>query len=141
MEARRPQALSTRGLVLPFNKVYPVLHALELAFQDFLVTVMQVAIPRDHRGRLAPGRTAALDHAAHRHHMRNRALQLALLIGQVAPVFAVKSVGIHIKGRRAGERLSVARPPHALVTLRAVGRHIDKVALLAPDGIEEQAVN
>src|SRR5215218_4859690 len=39
---------------------------------------------------------------------------------------------VHVEGSGRREGLRVARPPKALIALRAIGRHIHEVALLPP---------
>src|SRR5215211_9107755 len=48
---------------------------------------------------------------------------------------------VHVEGGRADEDLGVAHPTEALVALRAVGRHAEEVATLAPDDVLLEFVN
>ena len=65
---------------------------------------------------------------------------LALVGGKIGKPFCKEALCVKIQARRADEYLRIARPAEALVALRAVGRHIEEVALLPPDHVLKQLV-
>ncbi|CDD27654.1 unknown [Firmicutes bacterium CAG:94] len=73
--------------------------------------------------------------------MGNAAPADFLLLPHIPAVLVVKGRAVHDKAGGGAEHLGVARPAHALVPLGAVGGHVHKVVLLAPLGVENQAVH
>ena len=64
----------------------------------------------------------------------------ALVSGKISEPFVVKGFRIEIVAGGADKYLCVACPAETFIALRAVGRDIDKVALLSPDDIVEQLI-
>jgi len=102
---------------------------------------MQVNVPGDDGCRIAPGARPAAAHFIRRYHHRHHAAARPLLSHHVIGVFAEERSDIHIVQSGTREYLRVAGPAHALVALRAISRHIQEVAFLAPQGVEEQAIH
>ena len=72
--------------------------------------------------------------------MRHTAVA-SLVGGEVAKPLFKEALNIEIEARRADKHLRVTRPAEALVSLRAVGRDIEGIALLTPDYIFEKLVH
>lgn len=66
--------------------------------------------------------------------MRHAAVA-SLVGGEIVKPLFKEALSIEIEARRADKHLRVARPAEALVSLRAVGRDIEEIALLTPDYI------
>ena len=64
-----------------------------------------------------------------------------LVGGEIAKPLFKEALNVEIEARRADKHLRVARPAEALVSLRAVGRDIEEVALLTPYYILEKSVH
>ena len=119
------------AMVVPIHfrdVVHPRFHAHKLIFQNALVPVKQIQIPRNDARRIAPDTRCILD-AARRHHVRHLSAEHALLFCHVVQVFCIECIRIFEIHRRRREHLRITRPSHALITLRAVGRNIHKIAL------------
>ena len=152
MEAVRPEITVSAALhVHPSDIVRPALHVLVLGFQQHFVAEGHVDRPRNDRRRVRPRagavifihgyivrlRSELLHDAVNlaqniRHHERHGAAQRPLLQLHVVEILRVERRRIKIEAGRRGKDLRVSRPAHALVALRAVGRHIKEVSLLAP---------
>ena len=118
-------------MVIPIHfrdVLHPRFHARKLIFQNALVPVKQIQIPRNDARRIAPDTRCILD-AARRHHVRHLSAEHALLFCHVVQVFCIECIRIFEIHRRRREHLCITRPSHALITLRAVGRNIYKIAL------------
>ena len=102
---------------------------------------MQIHVPGNDGGGVRPGRGGIPGVIGNRHHVRHAAVQLHLLPVQIPPVLGVKCAGIHKVAGRSGENLGVPGPSIPLVTLRAVRRHIHKIPLHAPFGVQNQTVH
>jgi hypothetical protein len=74
------------------------------------------------------------------HDMRHTAAW-QLVRAQIAQPFGEEAGGVHIEASGTDKDLGVAGPTQALVTLRAVGGHVDKVAFLTPNDIVLQLVD
>ena len=72
--------------------------------------------------------------------MRHAAVA-SLVGGEIVKPLFKEALSIEIEARRADKHLRVARPAEALVSLRAVGRDIEEIALLTPDYIFEKLVH
>ena len=119
------------AVVIPIHfrdVIHPRFHAHKLIFQNALIPVKQIQIPRNDARRIAPD-TCRVFHAARRHHMRNLSTKHALLFCHVVQVFCIECIRIFEIHCRRREHLCITRPSHALITLRAVGRNIHKIAL------------
>ena len=64
-----------------------------------------------------------------------------LVGGHVPQPLREEAGHVHVEGGGAREDLGVARPAQALVALRAVGGHVEEVALLAPDDVVLELVD
>ena len=64
----------------------------------------------------------------------------ALVGGKIGEPFCKEAFCVKIQARRTDEHLRIACPAKALVALRAVGRHIEEIALLPPDYVFKQLV-
>ena len=130
--------------------VHPARHAVVLLFQQARVAIAQVDRPRaDHRCIAPHRRAAAPEHTGFALPVLGRRLRdemghaaVGLLVGaQVAQPLGVERRHVHVVARRSGKHLRVGRPSQALVALRAVGRHVHKVALLPPHDVVLQLVD
>ena len=108
---------------------------------------MQIDLPGNDGNGVAPAGRAVKARIEFRllprrvgHYMGHRAV-FALVGHDVADIFGQEILGIGQVERRAGKHLRVAGPAQPLVALRAVGRHFDEIAALAPQRIEHQPVH
>ena len=58
-----------------------------------------------------------------------------LRVGHILRPLGHEAGDVHVEGGSAHKDLNVARPAQPFVALRAVGRHIDEIALLSPDDV------
>ena len=132
VEARRPEVLRS-GLAA--HVLDPRLHARVLPLEQARVTVGEVQVPRDDRGGVGPGGRSPgelvrlAQHVGH--HVGDAAL-LVLVGRDVGQPLGEEPGHVHVEARGVGEGLGVPGPPQPLVALRAVGRHVEEVALLPP---------
>ena len=116
----------------------PRLHARVLPLEEARVAVGQVHVPGDDRRRVGPGRGAAGELAVLAQHVgHDEAARCPLGSGRRPrrpSHFVKKPATSMLKRGGAREDLRVARPAQPLVALRAVGGHVEEVALLAPAG-------
>ena len=147
-----PQTRRAVRLVVAVDPVGPELHALVAVFERRPVAGREVRLPRHDRRGVRPAAVPAArrehrvllvrpaaDHQ--RRDVRHLAVRELLLLEQVAAVLRVERGAVHVVVRGRAEHLRVAGPAHALVALRAVGRHIEEVVALAPDRVQVQAVD
>ena len=123
-----------------FQIIHPCLHALKLVAENVLVPVEAVKVPRDDAGRITPHAGTVL-HPAGGNHVGHLAVQSQLLLVHIVEVFCVEAVGILQIRCRWAENLGIPRPSHPLVTLRAVGGHVQKIPLEAPADVGEESVD
>src|ERR1700730_734758 len=132
MKVAIPDVIIAGALALVFH---PLRHALILRFEDTLVTIAQVHIPGNDHGDITPGSGAAGRFswtAQHVRHDKWNAAVLKLIEGHVFQPLRKERGHVHVEGRSARKDLSVAGPAKTLVTLRAIRRDVEKVALLPP---------
>src|SRR5258708_5749267 len=99
--------------------------------------------PRRDRGHITPaGGTVRLNLSRPDHIWNNNGYGAVcfLVAAQIAQPFGEESRDIHIESRGATERLSIASPSQPFVSLRAVRRHIEKIAFLSPHNVVLQFV-
>ena len=148
----RPQACCAVRFVVAVDPICPQLHALEAVFEHADVARCNVGFPRDDGCGVCPAAvTAAVcEHRVcfarlaadeQRGDIRHLAVEALLFLQKVSDILRIERAAIHVVVRRGAERLRVARPAHALVALRAVGRHVEEVIALAPDRVQVQAVD
>ena len=123
----------------------PSPHALVLRLQHVGIGVSEIEIPGDDRRRVSPtSRTRrrlipeADEHI--RHDPGHRAV-LTLIGGKIRKPLREESIHIHVEGGRGREQLRITGPTQALVPLRTVGGHVDKVSFLAPQNIVLQLID
>ena len=152
VEAAHPEALRAAMLVvLLLDPVDPQAHVFKLTAEHRPVAVEQVERPWDERGGVAPGAGAVgalvaaevaadlIEHVGH--DVRHGAVQFALLQQHVVQEFFIERGRVHRQRGGGGEDMRVARPAHALVALRTIGRRVEEVADLAPERVLNQAVH
>ncbi len=100
-------------------------------FDDTFIAVNLVYRPRADDAGIAPGGCAVAHRDLTRRHIGKRSFR-ALRIFEVNQPLGEKCCDVHIVSRRADENLGVAGPAQPFIALWAVGRHLDKVAPLAP---------
>ena len=66
---------------------------------------------------------------------------LELIRGNVLEPLGEEAGDLHVEGRGPREGLCIPGPAEALVTLRAVGRHVHEVALLPPPDVVLQLID
>ena len=141
-----PEALAAVvRVVARLDVVHPHLHRGVHLAQERPVAGVDVGGPRDDRRGVAPcggAVAAAVDPPLHGlGDGEGHAAEVVLLQPDHVPDELVEERrAVVVEARGAAEGLDVARPAEALVALRAVGRHVEEVAALAPDGVEEEAV-
>ena len=121
----------------------PRTHARILPREQPAVAVGDVHRPRDDHGRVAPARGAGRIRRIGAQDIGNNPGQRAapVLIGRdIAQPLREKSRDVEVERRGGREDLRVAGPAQPLVALRAVGRHVEEVAALAPYDILLQPV-
>ena len=141
VETALPQAFTAVSVILALHVIHPSLHAVVLPLQDAFIAVMQVHIPGNHGGSLAPGSGSVAGIIGHRNHIGHTAAQLLLLPIDVPSVFRIKCISIHVEAGRTAEDLGISRPAVSLVPLGAVRRHVQEIALLSPFCIVNQLVH
>ena len=136
---------------LPFAADDEILRAGKLVMQS---AFHRLIIFRQHRRRtvvavkgageqghgIPPPRRAVVD-VQHRRSDRGGGAFRREAVPDIAEIFPEKSQTVHIQHRRGSENLRVTGPAEPLVTLRAVGRNLQKVAALSPESIEPQPVD
>lgn len=123
------------------DEIDPGAHACELLLEDGAVAVELVHGPGQDGGHVAPDARARALHVSGRDDKWHHPAARGLFLRQVVAVLGEERGRVEVKARRPTEDHRVARPAEALVTLRAVGRDVDKVTLLAPQRVLEQAVD
>ena len=115
-------------------------------FQDRFVTAEQIHIPWDDRRRIAPDRGSAshrtaADQIKGRHDHRDKTFVVFLFQFHIMQVLTVEGIGIREVHGRSAEDLGITGPAHTLVTLRAIRRHVEEIALHAPFTVFDQPVD
>jgi len=124
---------------------HPFHHHRQVLAKHLPVAIGKINLPRANHRRIRPCGTAAelipcpAGYVWKRHGIGNRAVA-ALLGCHIPQPFAEKAFDIKIKGSRADKYLRVAGPAQPFVALRAIGRNIEKIVLLAPDNILIQPI-
>ncbi|MNC30657.1 hypothetical protein D3C75_789460 [compost metagenome] len=138
MKSRVPQELV---FPLPPDIFHPALHAWVLLLEDTLIPIALVQRPGTDNGCIAPGRRGMLLVPQDiRNHERNTAM-VQLVGRQIFEPFGEKRRHIHQIRRSPDEHLRIPGPAQPLIPLRAIRRHIDKVAFLAPQDIVLELVD
>ena len=125
----------------PLDPVHPGLHTGHAVSEDVDVPAEFIQRPGNNGRRVAPDAGAGCRHVKSRHDVRHIALPHLLLRVHVKKELVVEGIGIRIEAGRRNKDLRIRRPAHALIALRAVGRHIDEIALLPPENIGDQLID
>ena len=126
--------------VRPANGVYPGLHVLVALLKDGGVAEVEIQIPWDDAGRVAPCGNALTMIAEGRNDLGDNTARRPLFHGDIRQVFAVKGVYIAQIACRGGEHLRVARPTQPFIPLGTVGGHIQKIGTQPPAHVGDQLV-
>ena len=125
--------------IVPLDEVHPAGHRGEVPPQDRGVAVHLVQRPRHDHARIPPGRRTSPGHVEPRRNITERPRRV-LGVGHVIEPLVEERRDVPVVAGGAGEHLGIAQPAEPLVALRAVGRHADEVAPLAPVDVAEQLV-
>ena len=133
---RRPQQV--RVVALEIGHV--ALHRVPVALDEAEIAVAAPGDPRhDHAGVGPRGRAVALEHQPRRD-VGVRAVG-RLGVEDVVTPLGDERADVHVERRGGKEDLRVGEPAEPLVALRAVGRHGDEVAALAPVDVVPELVD
>ena len=119
--------------------LHPAGHGVVVALDDTRVAIRTVDRPRHDNASVTPGRSAPPQVDEFRTSQQGRHIGKGTFGGlgvlDVDHPFLEEGGDVHVERGGADEDLSVPHPTEALVALRAVGRHAQEVAALAPDDV------
>ena len=121
----------------------PRAHARILAFENSSVAVREIHRPgNDDRG-VGPACRAREACRVAAQWIRNHPGYTAatVLIGRhICQPLREETGDVHVERGSPREHLGISRPSETLVALRAVSRHVEKIAALTPDDVAQQLV-
>ena len=117
----------------------PFFHRFKLGRKNLWAAVSQIDRPWTDGCSVSPCRASRLFLQQIGNYVADVAI-LPLIRRQIRQPFGKEFLHIIIQAGSADKYLRIPGPPQALVSLRAVGRHIEEIALLPPDDIVKKAV-
>ena len=140
LPARSPDQVRARAAVCVID---PGTHARILALEQAPIAVREVHRPGNDDGDVGPAGGAREPNGVPAEGIRNYPGDTAarVLIGRhIRQPLREETIDVHVERGCPREHLGVPRPAESLVALRAVSRHIEKVAALSPDDVALQLI-
>ena len=127
-------------ITLAFDKFDPCFHAGVLFFKNILISIQYIHVPGNDGSRIAPSCRAGPPLTQNIGNDMGHTTVFQLIGGDVLHPFIKKIVHVHVESSRWKKYLGVAGPPQSLITLGAIGRYIQEIAILPPLNIVLQLV-
>ena len=129
LKARIIKILSSPGRILTVNIIHPVFHHRVLFFNFTEISVVCIIHIRQHCADIPPYTAAVILMSNVWHIIGNTAVQKLLFVTKILHKLMEKCPCIHMIAGCRSKNLRITCPPQALTSLRAIRRHIDKIAL------------
>ena len=128
MPTRIPEVIGA----LADNIINPRLHTIPLLLQNRLIAIGHIVLPRDNGSGIGPANTTCTYQAIEIGDNIGHTTILGLIQRQILEPLTEEVLHVAVERCRAEEHLRITRPSQTLISLRAVGRHIQEVTRQTP---------